>query len=344
MIKKHLIVMIAYGGVGEFLFQLDLARRFELENREVLFLVKSRHTFFCDIVRETDLKVTRLVEAKGWRYFAYIFYIWGLSLLRDVTIVNSFNSLYYRLPTRVFYSVAKFLSARIIVSKHDTQTKLPYEQVPYKNEMIWERNVRIVERVCTRNKEKAIFPVLTFSIQSVDIFSSDSYVHIHPVGSSYKKSYPSKKLLEVLRNLVKDTHILVTMTPKEESWYMTDELRDFIAEHKDRVTLQSRFFSAQEIISYIKNSKVFCTVNTGLLWFSILLQHKTVVLDTFTDYEWNPSPYQDITRLAHDYDEYGTSLHLITKEHDDGVYFESMYLITPNEVCEAISANLRGTK
>lgn len=341
MPKKKLIVMVVYGGVGEFLFQLDLARRFELENREVLFLVKSKYVFFCDIVRETNLKKVRLVNGKGWRYFTYIVYIWWLSLVQDVTIVNSFNSLFYRLPTKIFYNVAKFLSARIVVSKHDFDTTMLYEQVSYKKEMIWERNDRIVEYVCGVTNTKNKFPVIdfTFRVKS-DVFLGE-YVHIHPVGSSYKKSYPSKKLLEVLKCLVKENHILITMTPNEESWYITEEFRDFIAEHEDRVTLKSCFFSAQEIISYIRGSKVFCTVNTGILWFSIILRHKTIVFDTFTDYEWNPGPYKGITRLAHDYDMNGKSLHLVTKEHDDGVYFESMYLITSEEVCEAISDNFK---
>ena len=265
-----------------------------------------------------------------------MFYVWSICISRDVTIVNSFNSLFYRLPTKLFYSIAKLLSARVIVSKHDFQIKSPYEQVSYKKEMIWERNARIVTSVFGDGESKATFPVLDFVSKSPSIFKQGEYIHIHPVGSSFKKSYPSKKLLEILTNLIKDTHVLLTMTPGEESWYMTDELRNFIRNHKDRIVLDSRYFSAKEIISFIKNSKMFCTVNTGLLWFSALLGHKTIVLDTFTDYEWNPSPYKDVTRLAYDYDEHGKSLHLVTKEHEDGVYFESMYLISSHEVCEAI--------
>lgn len=334
--NKKIIVMVAYGGVGEFLFQLDLAKRFENEGAFTLFLVKNRYSFFCDIAKESNLKNVLFIDAPGVKYYMYMFYIWAICISRDVTIVNSFNSLFYRLPTKLFYGIAKFLSARVITSKHSFQAGLPYEQVPYKKEMIWERNARIVTSVFGDNESKAIFPVLGFVSKNSSIFKQDEYIHIHPVGSSFKKSYPSKKLLEVLMSLIKDTHVLLTMTPGEESWYMTDELRNFIRDNKDRVVLDSRYFSAKEIISYIKNSKMFCTVNTGLLWFSILLQHKTVVLDTFTDYEWNPSPYKDVTRLAYDYDEHGKSLHLVTKEHEDGVYFESMYLIKSEEVCEAI--------
>lgn len=339
--RKKVVVMIAYGGVGEFLFQLDLARRFEFEKFEVLFLVKNKYTFFSDILREANTRTICLINASRWRYVIGMGYVFYLSLRHDVTIVNSFNSLFYRLPTMLFYNIARLCSARIVISKHKVETSLTFEQVPYTEEMIWERNVRIVEHVCMTTNTRDTFPVIDFTSKPIANTSLSSYIHIHPVGSSFKKSYPSKKLLEVLRRLVDTNQILITMTPNEETWYMTDELRNFIMEHKDRVILESRFFSAKEIISYIKNSKVFCTVNTGLLWFSILLGHRTIVFDTFTDYEWNPSPYKDVTRLAHDYDERGMSLHLVTKEHEDGVYFESMYLITVNEVCEAIFDSIK---
>jgi ADP-heptose:LPS heptosyltransferase len=84
-------------------------------------------------------------------------------------------------------------------------------------------------------------------------------------------------------------------------------------------------------------AKCFVTVNTGLLWLACMNSVKTVVVDTFTDFEWNPALYSNVTRLSHDYDEEGKSLHLVTKHHEDGTYFESMYRVTPEEVSDAIN-------
>ncbi len=332
--RNNVVVMVAYGGVGEFLFQLDLAKRFEQAEYEVLFLVKSKYTFFCDIAKETDLEMVSFKDASGWKYFAYMPYIWWLSIIRNVTIVNSFNSLFYRFPTKVFYGVARLCSASVVVSKHTHKHSYLYTQVPYHDkEMIWQRNCRIVEFV-TKKKSNSIFPIIKFTRYSS---LREKYIHIHPVGSSLQKSYPAKKLIAVLNHLVETNHtIVLTMTPSEERWYMTDELKHCINTHTKEIYYESKYFSAKEIITYIQNAEVFCTVNTGLLWLSILLSQKVVVLDIFTDYEWTPTPYTNVIRLGHDYDKNGESLHLITKSHEDGIYFESMYLITDTEAINAI--------
>lgn len=338
MRKKKLIVMVAYGGVGEFLFQLDLAKRFESLGEEVLFLVKSKYALFFDIASETDLVTTRFIDAHGLRYFAYMFYIWGLALVRKVTIVNSFNSLFYRLPTKIFYGVAKLCSARVVISKHTKMSSWLFEDVPYHDkEMIWQRNCRLVEHVL-KKKGDTSFPIVKFKDYRNE---KGGYIHIHPVGSSAQKSYPQLKLIEILSHLLRANHtIVLTMTPSEEKWYVTPLLSNFIATHKDNLHFKSKYFSAKEIVEYIQNAKVFCTVNTGLLWLSILLGKKVVVLDTFTDYEWTPTPYNGVTRLGHDYDENGDSLHLTLKKHEDGTYFESMYLIQSGEAAEAILSTI----
>lgn len=339
MKEKKLIVMIAYGGVGEFLFQLDLAKRFEQSGYEVLFLVKSKYAFFCDIAQETDLKMVSFKDASGWKYFAYMPYIWGLSGIRNITIVNSFNSLFYRFPTKVLYGVARLCSADVVVSKHTHKHSWLYTQVPYhEKEMIWQRNNRIVEHV-TKERNEAKFPILTFTSYP---YKGEKYIHIHPVGSSLQKSYPVRKLLEVLKHLEEKNYtVLLTMTPSEERWYMTPELKSFIDIHNNKVHFMSKYFSAKEIITHIQNAEVFCTVNTGLLWLSILLSQKVVVFDIYTDYEWTPTPYPRVTRLGYDSDAEGNSLHLVLHDHDDGTYFESMYLIQETEAVDAISNNLK---
>jgi ADP-heptose:LPS heptosyltransferase len=126
------------------------------------------------------------------------------------------------------------------------------------------------------------------------------------------------------------------MTPREAVWYVTNEMRDYVETHSN-ITLMVKQFSCKEITGIIKNAQVFCTVNTGLLWLGIMLDQKIVVCDTYTDFEWNPSPYKNVTRLAHDFDEQGKSLHLVTREYPDGIYFESMYRVEPKEVVQALS-------
>ena len=126
------------------------------------------------------------------------------------------------------------------------------------------------------------------------------------------------------------------LTPAEVSWYVTEELRDYLLTH-DHVTLNVKYFHASEVISFMTAAKCFVTVNTGLLWLACMNNVKTIVIDTFTDFEWNPKPYAHVTRLSYDYDEDGKSLHLIKKHHEDGIYFESMYRVAPEEIAGAIN-------
>ncbi len=329
--RKKVVVMIAYGGVGEFLFQLDLAKRFEDVGITPIILAKGKYRFFNDILKEVESERICLGNGQGWRYFAYMPLVWGLSIFRQVIIVNSFNSLYYRLPTRMFYGISKLFTARVIVCKHKEEN-LPYEQIIYKDEMVWERNSRIIEYITGKHFDKT-FPVLKFKSSAK---GDEKYIHIHPVGSILKKSYPVKKLIEVVNELQKDNKVVITLTPSEEKWYVTDELRNFV-ENSTNVEMVIKYFSIKEIVSLISNAQVFCTVNTGLLWLSLMIGQKVVVCDYFTDYEWNPKYYNNVVRLSHDFDKEGNGLHHVEKEHEDGTYFESMYLVTPNEVYEAIS-------
>ncbi len=333
-----MVVMVAYGGIGEYLFQLDLAKRFEEIGIMSIILVRSKYTFFHEILHEAGDTSICLVNREGWRYYVYMPSVWLLCLMREVTIINSFNSLYYRLPTRIFYTIAKICSARVIVSKHEKEN-LPYEQVPYKQEMVWQRNNRIVEYVTGKSFTEG-FPVLKFKsykhpASSIQHQTGEKYIHIHPVGSILAKSYPVKKLIEVVKKLQDDHNIIITLTPSEEKWYVTNELRDFV-KNNSNVEIIIKYFSIKEIISYIANASLFVTVNTGLLWLSLMLKQKTVVCDYFTEYEWNPKYYDNVTRLSHDTDENGNNLHHRMKKYDDGSYFESMYLITSEEVYDAI--------
>jgi len=212
----------------------------------------------------------------------------------------------------------------------------PEDQLEYlDDELIWQRNNRIVAHL-TDTEYDEDFPILVFKKHAPSPYKD--YVHIHPVGSLLQKSYPAKKLLAVLEILGRESNILLTMTPKEEAWYMTDELRSYLASHKNIVFI-SKKFSFKEISQYIVGAQVFCTVNTGLLWLAVMLSKKTVVCDTHTDHEWNPVHYGEVIRLAQDYDERGNSLHLKLEIHEDGTYFESMYRIKPEVVAEALTSS-----
>jgi ADP-heptose:LPS heptosyltransferase len=92
-----------------------------------------------------------------------------------------------------------------------------------------------------------------------------------------------------------DYKILFTLTPDAEKWYMTDELKLYIAVQTN-VTFISKKFSFEEISGYIAGASKFSTVNTGLLWLALSVGQKVVVCDTDEPYEWNPSPY-GATRL-----------------------------------------------
>lgn len=335
--QKNLAVIMAHGGVGDFLFQLDLAKRLEVAGIDTLILARKNHRFFREIIASSNAAGITVVRADGMRYLAAIMSVFVRSLLRKVVIINSFNPTHLRLPTRAFYAAARLLSAHVVICLHAHNKDFPYEQILYKDEeMIWERNNRIVDHL-VHAPQTSGFPILSFRQESVPL--PGEYVHIHMVASALQKSYPPQKLLTALTILGARYPVLLSMTPDAEAWYMTDELRTYVANNA-HVTFMSKRFSFVEICSYIAHSKVFCTVNTGLLWVALLLKKKVVVCDTYTDYEWNPVPYGNVTRLVHDYDEHGNSLHLALGEHEDGTFFESMYRVTGEELAEAIIRNV----
>lgn len=331
--RLDLAVLVAHGGVGDFLFQLDLAKRLEVAGVRSIFLARSNYVFLRNILTASDVERAHVARADGLHYLSAIGRIFLTTPFLRTAIINSFNPTFFRLPTRLFYAVARLLSARVLVCVHSPAVRAPYEQLAYiEHEMIWQRNERIVTYFLGTPTGNG-FPAITFKRDAVQ--EPEGYLHIHPVGSVLQKSYPPKKLLSVLRQLGDSPRILLTMTPSAEVWYMTDELRQYIASHQN-VTFISKTFSFTEICGYIAKSLTFCTVNTGLLWTALMLRKRVIVCDTYTDYEWNPSPYENVTRLTHDYDEHGRSLHLVLGKHDDGTYFESMYRVEPERVVEAL--------
>lgn len=325
---------MVHGGVGDFLFQLDLAKRLATAGIHTLILVRKNHLFLTDIVQASNVQNVELVRADGLRYVAGLVRVWFLACVSRIAIINSFHATHLRLPTRLLYAVAHALSAEVIVCGKEHNSTTPYTQFVYKeHELIWQRNNRIVTYL-QQSPFTEPFPVVSFATGTA--FSSGAYIHIHPVGSVLQKSYPPKKLIAVLEGLGTTVPILLTLTPREEAWYVTDELRTYIAAHP-HITLVSKRFSVTEIAGYIAHASVFCTVNTGLLWLALMLKQRVVVCDTFTDFEWNPLPYGNVTRLSRDTDEEGKSLHLVLGEHEDGTYYESMYRIAPEEVASTIS-------
>lgn len=324
--QKNTIIMIASGGVGEFLFQLDLAKRFEEKGISTIFFVKKRYMLFAQIVQLSTIKHAKLISFETFFIVGLMRFITTCAL-RSITLVNSFNSLSFSASTKVLYYTVKLFGGRVVVCKKDSHQKTSFETLYYKEgEVIWERNNHLVEYV-THKKSDLGFPFLFTDKQRA---VSVPYIYIHPVGSSFKKSYPVKKLMELFL-LRKDINWVFTVTPNEEKWYVTEELKKFLQENT-HITFQSKNFSISEIISFMTASKAFITVNTGLLWLASMLETPTIVADTFTDFEWNPTFAKNVTRLAHDYDEEGKSLHLVEKTHVDGTFFESMYLVTPTEI------------
>jgi putative flippase GtrA/ADP-heptose:LPS heptosyltransferase len=325
-------VIMAHGGLGDFLFQLDLAKRLELSDIKVLFVLRKNHSFLGSIADYGGVSAKR-IRADGLHYIFAIVFVWIKAIFGEVIIINSFHHELLRIPTRIFYRTSKILSARVLVCKKEFVKNLSYEQMLYVDEeLIWQRNNRIVSYL-TNRKIDYEFPIIQFETDKP--LKDEKYIHIHPVGSLLQKSYPAHKLVSALKIIGKNEKILLTMTPKEESWYMTEELREYISKSTN-IKFVSKFFSPLEIIDRIKGAKVFCTVNTGMLWVAIFLRKKVVVCDTYTDFEWNPLPYGDVIRLAHDYDENGNPLHLMLGEHEDGTYYESMYRVEPAVLAKAI--------
>lgn len=325
-------VIMAHGGLGDFLFQLDLAKRLELSGVNVLFLLRKNHPFLGSVADYGEVSA-RKIRADGIHYIFAIIFVWIKAIFSKAIIINSFHYEFLRLPTRIFYRTSKLLSARILVCKKKFVQNLPYEQISYiDKELIWQRNNRIVSYI-TGDKRNYQFPIIKPQISKP--LKEGKYIHIHPVSSSLQKSYPVKNLISALETIGPQEEILLTMTPKEESWYVTGELRTYINKNKN-ITFLSNSFSFPEIVNYIKYSEVFCTVNTGVLWVAVMLGREVVVCDTHTDFEWNPLPYGNVKRLSHDYDENGLSLHLKLGKHEDGEYYESMYRISGEELGQVI--------
>lgn len=278
--------MMAHGGLGDFLFQLDLAKRFEAVGIETLFLVRKNYDFLSDIISSSDVSKVNLIRSDGIRYLSSVFYVWIISLLTKVAIVNSFHYSHLRLPTRIFYKIAKLFSAEVVVCQKSKNKSIPYKQITYLDrELIWQRNNRIIS--CVAGQDSNLdFPILKF--EKGDSFSNKDYIHIHPVASSLEKSYPPEKLLSAL-NKITDKQVLMTITPHAK-WYQGEKFEK-LASERTGLDFVNKNFSFKEICGYISGAKVFCTVNTGLLWTAIMLGQKVVVCDTDTDYEWNPAPY-----------------------------------------------------
>jgi len=303
-----------------------------------IFLVRKNRFFLNDILLNSNVVSAKIVRADGLYYLFSTLYVWLLCLVKKVFIINSFHFTCLRLPTRIFYRVAKKLSANIIICKKEIDPVYPYKQIIYhEGENIWQRNNRIVVEV--GNAAAGVgFPVLDFG--SVDIEKGD-YLHLHPVGSRLEKSYPAAKLVKLLKLFDKSQKVVITLTPNEGKWYLAEELVSYV-DSQPNLTLIVKHFSFKEIKNLIAGASVFCTVNTGLLWVGIMLGKKVVVCDTFTDFEWNPQHYGPVKRIVHSHDEQGNSLHLKLVKHQDGEYYESMYRITPSEIYYEISALLNG--
>lgn len=332
-----LAVLTVHGGFGDFLFQLDLAKRLESVGISSRILARKNHLFFQDILVASNVTQSHIVRADGWHYLLAIVSVWIRSVFSRVTIINSFHATFFRLPTRIYYAVAHRFSAEVIVSSKTADIHTPYTQFVYADhELIWQRNNRIVSYLARTSVTEG-FPVLSFTAGETPI--SGPYIHLHPVGSVLQKSYPPKKLMQVLSALPTDHRILLTMTPSEERWYVTEELRAFLAE-RPHITFISKYFSFKNLTGCVAHADVVCTVNTGMLWLALIMGKRIVVCDTYTDYEWNPVAYGNVTRLAEDFDERGESLHLKLVEHEDGTYYESMYRIPPEAVADALRALL----
>ena len=328
--QNKTVIMIASGGIGEFLFQLDLAKRLENQNIQTIFFVKKKYLLFAQIVQVSKARRVQLISFESFFFVGLLQFI-STCFTHSVILVNSFNSTAFSTNTKMLYTVVRIFGGRIIICKKDIHEKTNCETIFYQEgEVIWERNNKIVEYI-THKKSDIPFPIL---FQDKQRTVSVPYIYIHPVGSSFKKSYPIKKLMKLF-SLRKDINWVFTVTPSEEKWYITEELKTFLKENT-HITFQSKNFSISEVVSFMTASKVFITVNTGLLWLACMLDIKTIVADTFTDFEWNPSFGKNITRLAHDYDSDGKSLHLQEKHHEDGIFFESMYLVTGEEINKAI--------
>lgn len=334
--RKNEVLMVAYGGLGEFLFQLDLAERLHRgdEKTSTAFLVKGKYTLFSEIVQNAGLAHhVVLYDASGFRYVLFLIAAIIKATYRQHTVVNSFHSLWYRLPTRFLYEALLWCGGRVILSRHTVDMPSRFEQVPYHlSETIWERN----NRIASQYYKKAVsyeFPIVSFK-QKKQV--TPVYLHIHPVGSIPQKSFPVEKLKAVLKLLGTDRKVRITITPNEEVWYVNDSSRALLTVQPS-VSYKSSFFSFEEIVAMITASDTFCTVNTGIMWVSIFLGHRTVVIDYDTEGEWNPAQYENVVRLTHDVDSHGKPYQQSVGTYSDGSFYEALYAVTPVEVYDALS-------
>ena len=197
--KPQVVVMFASGGVGEFLFQLDLARRFDIVGVPVYIFVKKRYMLFAQMIQLSTLQHSKLISLESGVLRGLLEYVW-LCISKKIIVVNSFNSLHFGIVTKCLYAYALLTRNRVVVSKKDIDQVSFLETIPYEQEeMIWKRSNRIVKYI-TGTASSVSFPILfTDTNRTVSV----PYIHIHPVGSTKEKSYPVKKLIELF-NLKKD--------------------------------------------------------------------------------------------------------------------------------------------
>ncbi len=334
---KDTCYIFSYGGLGEFLFQLDFAKRLELSGDfKIILVTRKNYTLFNELIHGSNLQETKLVSAPGIH-----FYIKGTSIVyraffNSVWVVNAFDVKHYRLMSLGLYNVLALFGGRVLLYAKDRRllSKNIYYIPRDEKEMIWKRNVRANQIISSNLPVEAKnFPVLSFQVKPP---LKKNYIHIHPVASIRERSYPPKKLIELVKLLTVNQDVLITYTPKEREWYLSSSEMEELASIP-RVQIICQFLKPDVLMGYIKSSDVFCTMDTGLLWMALFLQKETVCFDIFTDYEWNPEPYGDtVIRLCHEYDESGASLFKKKREYEDGTFFESMYLITPQEAYGAV--------
>lgn len=292
--KLKTAVLMAHGGVGDFLFQIDLAKRLELVNIPVVILIRKNFSFLKEIIESGNLEKIKLVRANSWSYIKAVLFVWASSFSRKIFIINQFYFTKLSLPTRIFYKVADLLSATVVLCPEKHNEDFSYKQITYiEKELIWQRSNRIVSYVSGKEPNLG-FPVLKFKTKHAT--NLGSYIHIHPIASNFSKSYPPEELIKLLKSIGGQAKIVISITPNAESWYLTEELRRYLASRKDIVFLNKKF-SFVEISSMIYSAKLFCTVNTGLLWLAVILGQKVVVFDTKTHEEWNPEPYAGVFRF-----------------------------------------------
>jgi hypothetical protein len=336
--KTREVLLINFGGVGEYIFQLDFSKRLEDAGKyKVIILTRKNYNLFQQFLQCSNLKYVQVKNGEGYRFFTHIFLTLALVPFRKISVINAFDVKGYSLLTRLFYRGVSILGGKVVL--YGTDDRFRHKRIIFlpqdEREMIWKRNARIV-RLLEPQYGSLVFPVV--SLKGENPLGVSGYIHFHVVASILAKSYPPQRTVDLIKGLSRDYSVVVTMTPREMEWYFTkDQLNEL---QQKGVKVISKFFTASEIIGILQNSLLFCTVNTGLLWLARFLNKKTVVLDTFTDYEWNPAPYRNVIRLGHDLDAAGHSLHSVKTFHPEGEFFESLYLISLEEAEKAIRGAL----